>query len=367
MVNVGSTDSTTLAPSRVAWVDIAKTMAILLVVIYHVSTWFVWEVLPESAGSSGVRVWADLSAALIPVRIPLFFLVSGLLAVRAVERPWRLLVRTRFTSLLWPFALWTLLIALPWSSRTYPDDPLINAEGVASSLLLGGTHFWYLPALVIVTSVAKLVRRVSLVAIVAAATVNLWVTANLNQFVGVMGPYLGINLDRWLLCLLWFMVGCFLPAIARRISRLNALWALVGVATFIGIRGLLVLDAAYATVVAALTVTGMATLIVISGVLSRWAPMRRTGAFIAARTLPIYVTHAFLLELLAVGARLLRERGWTPPHSGWVGALFVPLVFVVVVTASVGLHGLSRWGHFRWLFEPPARLLPAPVGGQASR
>lgn len=353
----------------VAWINIAKAMAILLIVLYHVATWFVWHVAPEVAPSWGVNVWTNLSNALIPVRIPLFFLVSGVLAQRAVERSWVELTRTRFISLLWPFILWGLIIALPWSYRVSPDASIGVAWSNVSVLVLGGAHYWYLPALAVMLAVAKLSRRMPGIVVVVTAATSLAITTRTHIMVELFGPYLGVNVSRWFAFAVWFMIGCYFPQIVAFIARRSALWVVAGIVIFMSLRSLLTVDfiAAYPLVVAALTVVGTASFVVLSRFLSLSQFARRWGAFIASRTLPIYVTHALLLEVLAVVASHLRGAGLAPPDGSLFAISFVPFVFTIVIGASVGLFALSRRAHFRWLYEPPAILLRAFRNRPASR
>lgn len=352
---------------RIAWIDIAKASAILLIVVYHVATWFLWDVVPGTALSEDDGLWTTLSLALIPVRIPLFFLVSGLLAQRAIERPWRDLVRTRFVPLLWPFVVWGLLIALPWGYRLNPDEPLPGAGASVYAMMLGGTHFWYLPALVVVMLVARTLRRVPVLALAVTAVTSIAVTTNVSILVGLLGPYLGINASRWLDCAVWFMVGCFLPRVIEKVSRLNVVWACIGLVGFAALRTLLLVseDLVYPFVLAALSIIGIASFVIGSSFLARSATARRIGSFFSARTLPIYVTHAFALEVLAVLFAWARREGWELPAGLWFPLLFVPVVVAIVVAVSVSLHALSRRWRFAWLYEPPAVVLTA-LGARSS-
>lgn len=229
----------TIAPTRLAWVDIAKATAIVLIVVFHVSGWFIWYVAPEAAGSPAAAAWTSFSNALIPVRIPLFFFVSGLLARRAIERPWADLIRTRFADVLWPFFVWSALVALPWSARVSPEDRWSNVTTNLSAIALGGAHYWYLPALAFALAVAKLSRRVPWLSLTFFAVTSLLMTTHYAQMSALFGPYLGVNVARWLDFTVWFVVGCFLPRAAGWVSRLNVLWLVGGLTSFVGLRGLL--------------------------------------------------------------------------------------------------------------------------------
>ena len=86
------TAHTSPAPEgRIAWLDLVRALSIVLVVLYHVGAGAGNLLLPADSTTAGQR-WASLNLMLAPVRMPLFFMVSGMLAVRAVHRPWRAVV-----------------------------------------------------------------------------------------------------------------------------------------------------------------------------------------------------------------------------------------------------------------------------------
>ena len=90
---------------RIVWVDIAKGISILTVVFLHLSTCGI------DAGSSPGQ-WYQISSYLVHLRMPLFFMVSGLFAAKIrrftfaelfVKRTW-----------LWgvPFVIWGAVVLI---------------------------------------------------------------------------------------------------------------------------------------------------------------------------------------------------------------------------------------------------------------
>ena len=72
-----------VARERMAWVDVAKGASIVLVVLLHVTN---KHVVRLDAASGDIRdSWATFVSWMRPVRMPLFFLLSGLLAAKVVE------------------------------------------------------------------------------------------------------------------------------------------------------------------------------------------------------------------------------------------------------------------------------------------
>ncbi|NMA77488.1 MAG: acyltransferase family protein, partial [Actinomycetales bacterium] len=74
----------TAPAARIAWLDLVRAASIVLVVLYHVGAGAGYALLPKDSSSAGAW-WSSVNLALAPVRMPLFFLVSGMLAVRAVQ------------------------------------------------------------------------------------------------------------------------------------------------------------------------------------------------------------------------------------------------------------------------------------------
>ncbi|MET3466763.1 acyltransferase family protein [Microbacterium sp. BDGP8] len=352
------------ARPRQDWVDIAKALAILLIVVYHVTTWFAGYVAPWVFEHRSFIVWRELSRVLVPVRIPLFFLVSGLLAQRAITRPWGDLWRSRFATPLWVFAIWTCLIAAPWSFRAAPGDPAGHLPMVVQSLLLAGTHFWYLPALVVYIAVAKVAVGRPRWALGASALATFVVGPLLVGHLDVLGPVLGPNVERLFLFAVWFCLGCFAPSLVQRVSTLRYRWLIVAGAVFAFAWTLVPLGwLAQRVVVPTITIAGIVALVLISRILERAAVVRTWGRYLARRTLPIYVVHAFLLEVLALVMTRLpigASPGLALPVGSWTAALFVPVTFALVVAASLALDAVAPRIGARWLFTAP-RLVAGSV------
>ncbi|MCI2958004.1 acyltransferase family protein [Agromyces atrinae] len=344
------------ASTRLDWIDIAKAAAIVLIVLFHTTDWFLDALLPGSQGAV-VRLWNDVSISLIPVRIPLFFLVSGLLAVSALERPWRTLTVTRFLALLWPFFVWTLLVMPFWMLRASYDDPLAILPLAVSTLFFAGAHYWYLPALIVALIIAKLTRRLPLTTLVAAALLAFNTRTVLEPLVGVLPTILGINLERWFTFTFWFLVGCFARPVIERIAAWPRWAAFVAVAGFGGLIAVQKTVGVLALTTALVSVVGIVAAILLSAWASRSAAVVRVGRYLAARTLPIYVGHAFLFEVVAVIAESSRRAGFAPSIGNTVtGVLVIPIVVIAAVAASAALYDASRRWNFAWLYEPPARL-----------
>jgi uncharacterized membrane protein YcfT len=90
------------AAGRDAWIDAARGLTIGLVVLFHADA-------VQYSFAPGERSMAvHLAAlALFPLRMPLFFLLSGVLGAAALARPARRVVAGRAGHFLWVWAVWT--------------------------------------------------------------------------------------------------------------------------------------------------------------------------------------------------------------------------------------------------------------------
>ena len=97
------------APTRLGWADIAKGASIVLVVLHHATT-KQYDLSVPAHLAPIADVWTTLTHALKPVRMPLFFLVSGFFAAKAVHRPWPSVTR-RISTSAYLYVVWLLLLA----------------------------------------------------------------------------------------------------------------------------------------------------------------------------------------------------------------------------------------------------------------
>ncbi|MDB5540739.1 MAG: acyltransferase [Devosia sp.] len=90
------------ATNRLDWVDAAKGLSIILVVMMH-SAYGVGEDLNGTGVLHYVIGWAT------PFRMPEFFLISGLFLSQVIARPWMAYADRRIVHYLYFYALWAVL------------------------------------------------------------------------------------------------------------------------------------------------------------------------------------------------------------------------------------------------------------------
>ncbi|MGH6859665.1 MAG: acyltransferase family protein, partial [Phyllobacterium sp.] len=84
---------------RVDWVDIAKGICIVFVVMMH-------SVLGVENAAGGQGFMHAVVAFAQPFRMPDFFLISGLFLARVIDRPWRVYTDRKVMHFLYFYVLW---------------------------------------------------------------------------------------------------------------------------------------------------------------------------------------------------------------------------------------------------------------------
>ena len=113
--------SATASRARVDWVDYAKGICIILVVMMH-STLGVEKAAEQVSWLNPFIEWAR------PFRMPDFFLLSGLFLAARIDRPWRSYLDTKVVHFAYFYILW---MTIQFASKSYG---MITAEGAVATL-----------------------------------------------------------------------------------------------------------------------------------------------------------------------------------------------------------------------------------------
>lgn len=349
------------ARPREGWPDVVKGVCIILVVLWHVVVKHS-AALPWSDAGSIPDLWRTISAQLLPLRMPLFFLVSGMFAAGVVLAPTRTRLAGRALRLALLYALWVIVqtFALAAAGPDFDTARATTPLELLRDLTISPTNLWYLLALAVYLVLGRVTRSVPTGILLPAAFLVSAVGAS-----GVIPP--SGNLWQVVQNVFFFFAGLRLRELVRRhaarsgwmpAALLTGAFALAfGAATLLGVRpwfGMWTLLSALAVA------AGVSVCVLLDRVEVIAGPLRRIGR----RTLPIYVIHMIPLALID---RLLRNvDDWV--FAGPVFALLeVPLVVAIVIAASIGAHAvLTRVGG-GFLFDPlllrPRRRVSRVAGG----
>jgi threonine dehydratase len=349
------------SPRRETWPDVAKGVCIVLVVLWHVVTKH-YQRVEWDTSISWSAAWGTLGEQLLPLRMPLFFTISGLFAVGAVARPWPVLLRTRVAGFFYLYALWLLIhTAVMWSTPTFDTARARSAGALIDQLTISPTNLWYLFALALYFAVARATRRVPTAWLLTAALVlSAAAAADLLPVVS--------NRGQVYQNLLFFLAGLRLrPTIQTYASTAS-------------VRRLVAAGAAYAAALLAMASAGaqrwpgvwpavsvlavafgIAAAVMIARHLTRAA---RALSGLGTRTLPVYVMH---LPLLAVVDRVLRgPLDVLEPRTALVAALEPVALTALLIVVCLLLERVLRRRGTGWLFAMPGSRRPTavvPAGG----
>lgn len=347
-------ESTTATGGRIPWADAAKGVTILFVVLWHVTLKH-YQVVDWGIPANILQGWDSVVLALRPLRMPLFFLLSGFFAWRALARPWRATFTKRVMKPYWIYLVWMTLTTI-----VYAFDPALNiAHGDSLGwwvigLFVAYSHPWYIYAITAYFVFAKLVRGMPTVPVlVAAAALSL--VASINGLIPLPGNTVSIARN-----LFWFLLGAYLPRLLPAVAA-SASW--VRAAGSAALYGALTVAANSFGLQDAIGVEMLQSLLIVLAALDvlvlicRAESLTRPALWLGSRTMPIYLIHIFLLLALhEVALRLPLDLSHGP---GLVVAVLYPLLATTaIVIASLGVERLLLAIRLTWLFELPWRGVP---------
>jgi len=330
----------TLAPSpgrsRIEWLDYAKgTCIILVVMLYSV------EVATERLGCAGwIGRVADFAR---PFRMPDFFLLSGLLLPRVIDRPWRRYLDRKVVHFAYFYVLWvTILVAYRGLMSAVAGAHQDVLHVYLASFVKPFSMLWFIYMLAIFFVVTKALR-----------SVPAWLTGACAAALFLWQPPTEIKiLEKFMQYYVFFFTGYALSARAFRYAdlvRAHAGTALVLLLAWGLANGALVLGG-YSRLPGlnlAMALVGSGAVIAFGVLLSR---VRAGGAvaYCGAHSIVIYLAFYIPLTLTAkvlVAAHLVRDGGWLGAWSTASGVL-----------GALALYWAVRRSFLSFLFERPAWL-----------
>ena len=326
--------------NRIAWVDTAKGICILLVVMMH-STLGVEKYSGMESWLHGFIDWAK------PFRMPDFFLISGLFLARRIDRAWRPYLDSKVVHFAYFYVLWmTLQFALK------SGDVLGEGLGPMLAAYLEGfvnptSTLWFIYLLAVFFVAAKLLRSVPWPVVFIAAAVL--------EMLPVETGYMVVDefASRFVYFYAGFKFADRVFALADRLAARPA--AKIGIALVAwGVVNALAVSSEVAFMPGLGLLFGFAgatAVIAVSVLLSRspiGAPLRHCGS----RSIVIYL--AFFLFM--AGSRTILMK---------LGVIGDPALLSLAVTAAgvagpLVLFAVVRGGPLGFLFARPAWFRLAP-------
>ncbi|OZF55494.1 acyltransferase family protein [Rhodococcus sp. 14-2470-1a] len=323
---------------RLPWPDIARGIAIILVVLHHTIQWLLLEQATDP-------VWSAVTEFLRTMRMPLFFCISGIFAASWISRKsWRELIAHKLLLLFWVYITWCTIRWLYFliAPRRGTPEPFYFSRLLAAPFW-PTNELWFLYALIVFFVFAKLFYRIPMVNFVLAFLASAVALSGLIHFpngavegvcsyyllflVGLYGREFILNwvprmrlLALLLLCTLWF--GSYL------LVHLLSIQAFPGIGVI-------------------LRLFGLSTGLLLAHAVGR---VRGTSwlSWMGRNTLPVYVCHVLWIVPLVVLVGLV-----SPGPSAPI-AYFYPLVICfVAIAGSLLIWLLTRKLGLNFLYFPP--------------
>jgi uncharacterized membrane protein YcfT len=324
----------TLRGKRVDWVDYAKGICIVMVVMMHSTLG-----LEAAAGREG---WLHTLVAFAkPFRMPDFFLISGLFLARVIDRDWRLYLDRKVQHFAYFYLLWMTI------QFAFKAPGLAAQDGMAAVVWLYVESFiepfgtlWFIYLLPIFFVVSKLTRPVP--------PVMVWLVAAALEIAPIATGWTLI--DEFAGRFVYFYTGYMLAPHIFRLAKYAqkwpaqaiaalVLWALInGVLVFAGLADVPVLSLA-------LGMLGAAAIVCMAALLAK-GNVAASLHYCGGHSIIIYL--AFFLPMAAARTVLLK--------SGIIADIGT-MSLIVTLAGVIGpllLYWAVRGTTLRFLFERPA-------------
>ncbi len=337
------------ANTRDAWIDVARGICIILVVMMH-SALGVEKATGQVGWVHALVAWSK------PFRMPDFFFLSGLLAAGVPAMANRRFLDRKIVHFVYFYVLWLLIITILRGTTDVSAGP----TGMIPDFLFGlvepfGT-LWFIYVLPLFFIVLRFVARQWIGAAVISAAVLHIAAASFpdgGQYAMSSKITFSTAFDSFALFLVFFLLGyASKPHLAGFFGSVaeHPLRALVGLAAW-AIIHTLALSSGMSAVPGVTVVFGVAgaMAIAVCAILLSSGPVARTLAYFGANSLTIYLS--FVIPMGAARAIILKssiivDAGW---QAFWVtlAAISLPLLFGRLISGTV-LDFLFRrpaWAH----------------------
>ena len=342
-----SNNTASASPARIAWIDAAKGACIFMVILWHVATGAFNEATYTDMPLD--VYWTGLLTLFQPLRMPLFFVISGFLAHSAItRRPWSHSLTSRLLMLGRLYILWAPLLLLfkTWLAGAFIPDVLeasmAGPVDYLAHLLLADNTIWYLYALVIYFTLCKALKGQPL--ILLGVLFALYLGADRLTDITNFSKLIGYGF--------FYAAGCFgKPWIERyyadvKLPRLLGTLIVLPIVMLAGRQ----LDLFYHPVTQLIMSCLMVSISIdmLSLVLKRWSLSWFQA--LGQRTLPVYVLHMLLIYPMALAFSALS----VDTLQGSLLFAGLPLLLgFVVLGLSLLAYSLINRGPLKALFDLP--------------
>lgn len=318
---------------REVWVDVAKGLAISLVVVFHTQQ------LLRDSGFPVDDFWLIVANTFTSVRMPAFFMISGFFLQRWAKRGWPKFLRGKVYNFVYLYVIWCLVYFLVDRLIVLQMDPhvhaLIRSDPHAHAVRIA-TPLWYLLALPLFALLWYITRKLPAWIPLAATAVG---------YVGIQWGVIVLPEPISTVGIIGFVHYAFAFMVGARLSE--------PIRSFIGrARGWYIVPFAgawFALILINPPIPGLQffvsvpTLFLIAKMITRSEKLTKPLLLVGKRSLPIYVTHWLLLEV-QLGI-LYAVFG---PLDASTGVITTPILSATSILISCTIWRLTRHSRVLW-------------------
>lgn len=325
---------------RVAWMDVSRGIAIVLVIAFHS--------VSEVDKQIGLPQWlVILNNIVAPARMPLMVFLSGLLLTKSLKRPSLQYLRGKFSRILWPYFIWSLLLfGLLVVSGT--GDYAFGVNMIVKSATIAPIdHLWFLRDLFLFYLISLCVCRLSPKFLLLGALVVLLLIGSLNSEQLSRSAYL------YFFFVIGWVVSSFRPRFVSFVTNNKVSYVYAGISLLIMPLVIAFGDIRYDVVVLPVVACLALSVLRLAMVFGRSG---RVLSFIGKNSLIYYLVH---WPVLLVLVRIFSESA-SLIDSFWV---FVAVFCASFAACTVAVFAGRSYGPLCFLFSFtwPRRLAPTPV------
>lgn len=333
--------------NRLDWVDTAKGISIILVVMMY-------SVFNVGGDTGEAGFFHYVIGFATPFRMPEFFLISGLFLSQVIARPWRGYADRRVLHYFYFYALWAV-IHLVVKIGIASGSPVEALTDIAWAVIEPYGVLWFIYLLAVFSAVTKLVYELK------APHWGVFAIGALLQMANIQtGSYL---VDQFCHYFVYFYSGyAFAPVLFRLVAWTESHRALtlLGLAVYAIVNAALVFSPGYAVlpneielgwagfpgVRLILAIAGSVAICVVAAQLVR-LPWMSWLRWLGEHSLVVYLVFVLPMSFARIGLEKIGLIHDTTILSG--------LVIVISILASLSLYWIvEATGRGKFLFERPA-------------
>ncbi|MCQ9343482.1 acyltransferase family protein [Corynebacterium kozikiae] len=341
---------------RLAWPDVAKGISILGVILLHATI---------SVPGDEETLFTLINDFLYPLRMPLFFMVSGIFSVKVLQMTFAELYCRRLWFLIVPYVVWAPIEMFTYRYELHLalETRMPEAKHYLTKMFYATNMYWFLWLLVVFTVVlwaTKFIperfRPIALLVVLALSTVAVQGETSWRIF-------------EYLPC---FLFGAYFRVLLLEVGKRATSWqmlSLAALAALVGwtLRGVVTPDALLTARDALSSMLLIVPMVVASVYLAVLPGIGWLLQWVGRNTLALYISHALTITFLfkmPFGLELFK--GTLPPSlmelptEAWIGYIVLACLAVGWVTTWV-----MKLPVIGWTFHPPA-LLPQKQPTQAA-